>query len=291
MDLRYHVITLIAVFLALAAGVLVGGAVSGSQQQNRALESVVGQMDALREEDQRIRVESALTRSLLSARDDGLRDLLPLALADRLTGARVAVVVCGKWDSGAMLRSLRARLTEAGASVTSVTSIPPELTPLTAEQERRHEPYAGFTKQDESLAATRPLHWLARYLVRGEETRLKGLARDAGYRLRGRYNLPIRRVLLLCRAAEDEPTASPPDQPAAATALVEAFRGVEARVVATEPEDAVVSLTDALARAGAVTVDNGDTPLGELATVLALAGADGRFGSKPGAERPLPPLD
>jgi hypothetical protein len=39
------------------------------------------------------------------------------------------------------------------------------------------------------------------------------------------------------------------------------------------------------------TIDDVDTPSGQISAVLALAGAEGRFGSRPGATRPIPPLE
>jgi hypothetical protein len=63
------------------------------------------------------------------------------------------------------------------------------------------------------------------------------------------------------------------------------------RLVVAEPEETTVSAVEPLKSRGVPTVDNIDTAAGQISAILALAGADGNFGSKPGATRPVPPLE
>ena len=291
MDLRYHVITIIGLFLALAAGVVIGGAVSGSQQENRMVERVLEQMEALRQDDDLIREESRRTRAMLESRDEALAQLLPSVVRGRLRNTGVAIVVCGDWDHRRMLGSLRSRLQDAGATVTSVTTVPERLSALPGDQEQRHAPFSGAIGRNGGPREERPLRWLARYLVQGNKTRLVGLARAAGYRRQGDYDTAVRRVLMICRVEDEAGLQGLAQGRTAVAVLVSAFRDLGTRVVVTEPEDAQQSVSAAVARLGATSVDNGDSPVGELSIVLALAGAEGRFGSKPGAARVMPPLE
>jgi hypothetical protein len=152
---------------------------------------------------------------------------------------------------------------------------------------------------------------LARALQEGRPALLDELrARMPSVEVIGDLHAPIHRWLLLC----------PNDQPdyarhAAAGGGIEVAvaRGAQhsgALLVAAEPEAGpdseggavpaavgsprsheAASLLPALAGLGAATVDDVDSTAGQIAAVLALAGARGSFGSGPSATRLLPAIE
>ncbi|GAA5163588.1 copper transporter [Ornithinimicrobium tianjinense] len=111
-DFRYHLVSLVAVFIALAVGIALG---AGPLREglSATLESEVSQ---LREErlDLRAQVDAASRRA--EAKDEAIEGLAAAALPGTLDGVRVAVVTLPGADRNA-LGELEDRLESAGADL------------------------------------------------------------------------------------------------------------------------------------------------------------------------------
>jgi len=99
-DLRYHVVSLTAVFLALAIGILVGVGISGRGFVDRAervrLTGDIAQLQT------RLDEASARADALVAqqrAAEEYIRDTYPILAAGRLTGSRVGLLYVGSIDS------------------------------------------------------------------------------------------------------------------------------------------------------------------------------------------------
>ncbi|MCC2671098.1 MAG: hypothetical protein K0Q72_3569 [Armatimonadetes bacterium] len=291
-DLRYLGITLIAVFLSLAIGMMTGSALGGPDKRDAAYEGLRNQFDLLRTENQRVQDENDLVRRRLNAREQALRELQSLAIRNRLAGSTVGVVICGPPSERAYWSELEAALRAAGAQIGPVVRIPDALREIPAEARGRFElawEDAGTSGLD---SAYQPARWVVRALARGGTAqRLEELASLTGIELRGDYRTPVRRLLVLASVPDTNRAAQVTAGDVPEVPTVDAARSEGLRVVAAEPEEAVVSAVDSLRqRLNVPTVDNIDTAAGRISVVLALAGENGQFGSKPGAARPVPPL-
>jgi hypothetical protein len=295
-DLRYFGMALIAVFLALAIGLMTGSALGGPDKRDAAYEGLRNQFELLREENQRVRDEGDLARRRLQSRDQALRDLSPRLIQNRLDGTPVAVLICGGADERGYWGELENAFRLSGAGVGPVARIPDDLKPLSAEVRARfvREAHLGRRGDGESRPEpdADPVVLLISGLAAGApETALRELAGETGIELRGAPSGPVRRLLLVT-AAEDPARAlrlRGGDLPE--LRIVDTALAARLIVVAAEAEGAANSVVDLLGRRGCSTVDNVDTAPGQLSTILALAGTEGRFGSKPGASRAvaLPP--
>ena len=95
MDLRYHLASLMSVFLALAVGIVVGVSLGSSERQAATIQSLQRDVAAIRAEDSRLKELNAELRRLLATREDIAEELLPLAIRGRLTGNRIAFTRIG----------------------------------------------------------------------------------------------------------------------------------------------------------------------------------------------------
>jgi hypothetical protein len=292
-DIRYLGITLIAVFLALAVGMMTGSALGGPDKRDAAYEGLRGQFDLLRTENQRVQDENDGVRRRLNAREQALRELQPLAIRNRLPGSTIGVIICGPSTERAYWSELEAAVRMAGAEIGPVVRIPDALREMDPGERSRFNLLWGASSSTVDDAQYEPAGWVTRAMVRGyAKQRLQELAAASGMELRGSVSSPVRRLLVLVSV----PDAVRAGQVAAGDVpefrVVEAARGEGVRVVVAEPEDTVTSSVDVVRqRSGAPTVDNIDTAAGRVSAILALAGADGQFGSKPGASRPVPALE
>ncbi len=291
-DLRYLALTMMGIFLALAVGLMTGSALGSPDRRDRIYEGLQRQFELLRTQNQEVQQENDAVRRRLDARDQALRDLLPLAVKDRLPGSIVGVVLCGPVDERPFWSELQDALRLAGAHSGPVLRIPDTLKPLDpAERGEFARAWAPDTVdgEPEPFEAAR---WAVRAFGRGgSPERLNALARATGMELRGDYSVPLRRVLVLTAAPDETRAALVAAGDVPEGQVVDAARVDGLRVVAAEPEGGSASAVEPLARRNIPTVDHVDTPAGQIAVVLALAGAEGRFGTRPGATRAMPPVD
>lgn len=318
MDLRYHLASLMSVFLALAVGILVGASLGSSERQAATIQRLQQDVAAIRSEDTQVKTVSAELQQQLTAREAAeQQDLLPLVVHGRLAGSRVALLLTG----GDAAEDLRLPVTHAlrlaGADVLifrlprGEPAAPPG--PGSAGPAEPHGQRDGSSStasaHDTTIASGTAAGMLARALLAGRPALLEAArARMPDLEVIGELRAPIHRLLLLCPNDRPDYARRVAAGSGIETAMARAVQEAGALLVAVEPEEApdpahsagssaadkarsieAVSLLPTLAGLGASTVDNVDTAAGQIALILALAGAHGNFGTGPGATGLFPP--
>jgi hypothetical protein len=277
---RYHAISLIAVFVALVLGVLLGvsigeeGVVSGARED---LER------SLRDDLRDARGQSVDLRRELGIRDDFERQAYPALVEGLLPGFRIGIVAMGALPS-AYDTAIRDAVESAGAEVESVSVVKAPL-PLDrlAEDLRRTE--LARLDRDGDLVG-RFGERLGRQLVNGGGL-VKRVADNLFSTSRGDYRGLDGIIWVRDREGlkGEEKTA----QDRFESALMRGMRSTDAEVVGVETRDTEPSQVPFMSEQGIPTVDDIDLVAGRAALVYALLGADGRFGVKGSADRLLPP--
>ena len=100
-DLRYHVASLAAVFLALIIGILVGAGISSrtdlEESDRRVLEQRIARLEQEKED---LSAQADLLRRQREAADDYIEATYPALMNGRLRGTRVALLFMGQSDQG-----------------------------------------------------------------------------------------------------------------------------------------------------------------------------------------------
>jgi hypothetical protein len=120
-DLRYHVASLAAVFVALIVGILVGVGLTGSGVTKKAeidLRLAQAQRDAARDDANTFKQQ----RDQLRRAADAFELAYPAVMSDLLNGRRVAVLFVGSVD-GSISTAIDETLADAGASAVRVVSL------------------------------------------------------------------------------------------------------------------------------------------------------------------------
>lgn len=290
MDLRYHIVSLVAVFLALSAGIVMGTAITGADRQDQVVAGLRRQFDELTRKDDELKIENARLGQQLATWQKVGAEMRGPVLRNQLQGQRIALMVCGAEVEPAYWPELRATLEQAGGTVGPTAFLPDE--PMTLAPDLRQRFSTLWDAGQAGPGAVRKfeaVQWLARAMqLGGYGRRVEQLAQEAGIKTEGSFSEPVSRVLVLLAPpdAERARRAARGDVPEAA--LADACAAITLRLVAGEEGAAPQSLVGYLARRGVTTVDNVDTDIGQVAVVLALAGADGSFGTKPGSSSPVP---
>src|SRR4051794_28522763 len=113
-DLRYHVASLAAVFVALPIGILVGVAMSGKNDdaEKQALKSDVDRLNARLEAASEGRANITQEQTRIRA---FVKNAYPSLIADRLRGKRVAILFAGPVDAG-VREDIERAVEDAGAT-------------------------------------------------------------------------------------------------------------------------------------------------------------------------------
>lgn len=113
-DFRYHIVSLISVFLALAVGIALG---AGPLKETIG-DTLTGQVEQLRGEKDALRAELDTTSGSLQDAETYIDAAGPQLLDGSLRDRRIAVITLGEVDESTRT-AIDTRLTQSGASVTA----------------------------------------------------------------------------------------------------------------------------------------------------------------------------
>jgi hypothetical protein len=286
LDFRYHAISLAAVFLALVIGILAGIGISGRgfvddaerDSFNRQIAELDGRVEAAEERADELERRQAAAQEFVES-------AYPVLADQRLEGKTVAVLVIGSVDN--TLEWVERALDRSGGDLVRMRAINvPVSTDELDGRLRSRAAFGGYVGEDELDNLGRDL---GRELADGGETPLWDLlTSDLVGEREGRLDTPAD-ALVVIRESE-------PQQGDTARFLVGLYDGLASSgepVVGVELTRVLQSAIPAFQRNGLSTVDGVDTPLGGLALILLLAGAEpGDYGIRDTAEDGiLPPIE
>ena len=287
-DFRYHALSLVAVFLALAIGIVLGVTVGDSLVS----EADKGVRNSLRGDVIEAREQAREARAEVGQRDRMIAAALPILLDRRLEGKRIGFVSTGDLPGG-VRDGVRGGVEGAAGTLDSTSSLglPGELAAL-----------AGAAGEDGTQIARSPDlardfgRELGRSLAVGGKL-ARRLKEELPDRFEGDYDGADAIVLLrapLERPQGDESAAAERRIDAAEAferGLVDGLREDDVTVVGVEQTDTDPSQVGFYEESGLSSVDNVDQDAGEAALAIALAGTrEGSFGVKKGADAPFPAL-
>ena len=117
-DFRYHIVSLISVFLALAVGIALGA----GPLKEAIGDTLTGQVQALRLDRDALRTDLTAAEGAQADGQAFLEAAAPQLLTGALTGRRVAIVAIGAPDADTVT-AVEAQLTAAGASVSGRVAV------------------------------------------------------------------------------------------------------------------------------------------------------------------------
>ncbi|MDQ6750470.1 MAG: copper transporter [Actinomycetota bacterium] len=279
-DFRYHALSLVAVFMALMLGILLGVAIGDKGLLSRAQKDIV---NSLRNQVRNTRAGKERLERTIAQRDRFENELYPLVVQGRLNGQRVGLIAIGGL-SDSTIRNVRDALKDTGARLTleAVVNRPPRLNGLSPRDTGvRGKPLAsdprGVTKFARRFGAG-----LTQGGILVKRTRRTVLGTSSG-------SFDGLEAVVVVR---DKPSAlGEPDATVARAFEDGLITGLSSRNVSvvgveattTDPSEIAWYRSHRLA-----SVDDIDKLAGKVALVFTLAGASGAYGVKDSAEALLP---
>jgi hypothetical protein len=277
-DLRYHVASLAAVFVALVIGIFVGVGLSGrgfvNDAERKNLEARIHQLEAERDS-ANARATSSEQRG--DALDEFANSTYTALLRRRLLGTTVGIVFVGSVDQS-LAGTLRRTVSDAGGRVVRLRALRMPLDPVAVDKALLSDPklrdLAGAERR------TRLGSQIAHELVAGGQT-------PALDRL---TPLLVEEQLGLSRAPLGAVVVARPTRPQQGqtedfrTGLYSGLAAAAVPAVGVETSGARRSAIPPFRSSGLTTVDAVDTTEGQIALVFLLAGArPGSYGLGPDA--------
>ena len=278
---RYHATSLIAVFLALAIGILIGAEFGGDTltSTRRNLEhSLTGNLQDARER------ADQLSAELGHANEFGER-VYPVLVRDQLQGRRIGVLALGGLP-GDVSGAIEEALAATGARLVGVGVVREPVDARALAGDLAKTRFADIARNPDTQTAFGV--GAGRQLVRGgtlvERVRSRLFSRASG-------NFGALDGVIVVR---DQPQEMGPVRRAVAgrleSGLMSGVTATRTPAVGVESSGAEPSSVSFFQANDLSSVDDVDLVAGRLATVFALLGAEGSFGVKGSADRLLPDL-
>jgi hypothetical protein len=302
---RYHLVSLVAVLLALALGLALGA----TGLSRAVLDDLRGQVKRVSDERRTLQADVRTLREQVHTADAMTAALAPRIVAGALTGRPVVLVGAPRADAG-VTDGVQKVLEQAGARVTGRVRLtddyadPRRAADLKSFVTSGGQP-AGFQLPESNDAGVLGAALLSYVLVRGRASGadpaavsqvLSGFSTLQMLRVESEQLAPAEYAVVVASAA----AAGGADQGRALAQLVGALDragkgAVVAGTAAAAAPDGLVGLVraDAGLATAVSTVDDAQAAAGRLATVFALtqqaAGESGQYGVAGNADAPFPP--
>jgi Copper transport outer membrane protein, MctB len=293
-DLRYHLASLAAVFIALAVGILLGVAISGklSAADNRFAHD---RIDQLGDQLSQANARSDIIERRSKAAEDLLTISYPALMEDRLGGKNIGVLFIGPVD-GSVRSAIERTLTDAGAGGPVrliAVDTPVDATELDSAL-RGDQTLAQYAESGDDFGSLGTA--LGRELVDGEGTPTwSSLSSNLVEERSGASTPPLDGVVVVRSwAPPEDPTAEEEAQAQPTETLVggllSGLQQADIPVVGVETTTEDASAIDLYRTQGVSSVDDVETLAGRVALAFLLAGgASGHYGVKDSASDGVAP--
>lgn len=287
-DIRYHIASIVAVFVALGLGILIGSTIVGDNllvdQQKKMIERLDEQFSVVKERETEMAAESEYKEQIIANYENYSQAVLPLTVDGRLEEYKVAIVITGDTELPAGMVNA---LSIAGAQVVSKTVLLSNMQLYDETAKKVAEFYgleenAGRGEMRQVIAQS-----VARVILnQGDSAVIEFLQQNGLVKFSGANDIPVDGVILVGGTNSFENFfASDFDQN-----LILGLSGAELRVFGVEGVNVNYSYMGIYQENNISTIDNIDRSPGQVSLVLAMEGESGDYGVKPTAKKFMPTI-
>ena len=288
-DIRHHIASLVAIFLALGIGIVIGTSMIGSEaitkQQEKIINSIEREFTVLREENKKNAEALIQAQEVMANQKKFNEAVLPVLVRGKLQDRRIAIVDLNyRKEHDGLVGVLRS----AGADVRSVTVVNLAL----RRDQQLSRQVAAFLGRTEEVTPDKYLPDFARLfaaaILSGENEDFMRFLDDSGIiKVSGVYGPPLQEVILIGGSNDKELDYAKVFD----LTMIEIWKDAGIDVYGVEDSNALISYMRYYQSARIATVDNIDTVFGQVALVQAMSGYPGQYGIKETADAFLPPLE
>ncbi|MFZ5647788.1 MAG: copper transporter [Bacillota bacterium] len=275
LNLKYHIVSLVAVFLALGLGILIGSAFPGDttliSQQQQLVGRLESRIESIRQKNESLRARINQLEMDRDIRGQFELQVLPTLVEGKLRGRSVAILATG----GHVTEDLAVTLQLAGATIQSSTILEEAL-------KNREEVLKklDWPDMDQKSFLSRVAGEISSAVMSGETRTTKILAGEGVLKISGRYGGTVSDVVIVGGNNRIEKGMD--------SHFIDFFTNRGISVFGAEESFAAYSCMKDYQKKGLATVDNIDTVPGQVSLVYAMSGRPGHYGIKSTARSLLP---
>jgi hypothetical protein len=278
-DLRYHVASLAAVFIALVIGILVGVGIADRGVREDALRENLAKANTALDQE---KGKTAFLQRQQEATQNYVEASYPALMSHRLDGKRFALVFVGSVDDD-VRSSVSKAIGDANGRVAMVRALKLPVDRRQMQSALADRSLAGYAGDDGMGSLG---HDLAGDLVKGDSQRWSAVRGNLVEEQSGRLR-PVDGVIVVRTVSPQHGTTG-----RFLTGFYSGLNDAGVPAVGVENSDATTTAVGVYRQSGLSTVDDLERPTGRLALALLLAGGpEGQYGLRDGDDDLMPPID
>jgi len=257
------------------------------QQQKVLTDRLAADLEKLRGENKEAMEKLARAEKAVDQRDAFAKEVLPALVKNRLVGYRVAIIDTGDYGFNDDLLDV---LKKAGAVVTSTSVLSREFILADTKLQKEVATFLGVDSNSQAGIVKEMTWQVARGLLVGDNLAIiKYLTDKKLLKISGAYGQPVQGVIII--GGSQQPNSAQFRLDNIDLPLIEALQQKGLEIYGTEYAGVASSYMKNYQRYKISTIDNVDTPMGQVALITAMEGRPGDYGIKPTASRLLPDLN
>jgi len=288
-DFKYHIVSIVAIFLALAMGILIGSTIVSNDvmvaQQQKIIDRLEEQFADLREHESTLMAEDVKKSKMITNYENFAQSILVPVVAGQLEGRNVAVVVSG---GQAIPSGIINTLTLAGANVGSQAMVMENINMKNSKLRARLIDYFALESNTTSDILRQKVAESLALMVTSQADPALSAFFDENKLVKITYtnDNPIDTVILI--GGSDTLVQSFPE--GFDSTLIKKLLEDGIQVIGTEGSQVKLSYMKYYQKFSISTIDNIDMSVGQISLVLALNDQPGNYGIKTNATVFMPVL-
>ncbi len=287
-DLRYHIASLVAVFLALGLGILIGTTLLGNEAMVNTLKQRADKMeknlDTLQAENKKAREQIVSYKEITAVHKQFEKQTVPMLVYGKLAGKQVAVIETSNYGFHDDWLNTLGR---AGAKVVSITTVIGGFDISEANKRKQIATKLMLTSTEEKVIFDAVNKELAGGIMTGQNMENLQFFSNLGLlKTSGSYGVPVDAVIFVGGSRDkDFARVSELDVP-----MMKLFMAQNVPVYGVETSEVEFSYMKEYQKIKVSTVDNVDLYPGQYSLVIAIAGKPGNYGIKSTAKQLIPSI-
>jgi hypothetical protein len=288
-DLRYHIVSIIAVFLALGLGVLIGSTIVSDDvmvvQQQKLIDGLEEKFEALRVQETNLQTDNSKKEQMISNYENFSQAVLGPLVKDRLKGTQVAIIVTGGQDIPAGLLNT---LSTAGATVSSQTVVLNNINLKDPQLRQKVIQFYGLEPNSSAAIVQQKVAQCIALLVsdQADENQLQFLQQSNLLKMSGINSEEVNNVILVGGSDKKEASFEETLDGNIISSLIKDGKNV----IGVEGSKVKISYMKSYQKYNITTIDDIDLSPGQISLVLAIKGEPGDYGIKSTASKFMPAL-
>ena len=269
-NIKYLVITLTAVFIALGIGILIGFQLDSQdiilQQQQDLIKSMETKFEQLTKNNQDLEIEIKTLQSSLEQDQIFIENIFADYVNSKLNGLNITII---ETSGNQLYPHLKQVLNMAGANINTSILVTDKVLTVTEEEK---------TQLQLPIAAV-----IVDAIAGGETEDLNYLRQKGFIEVRGDFSITPDFVIVVGGNSEENNKPEIVDVP-----LIRELKKRSIPLVGVEASDVEYSYMNHYKKERISTVDNVDTVIGQTSLVLVMTGTEGNYGIKASANALIP---